>query len=192
MSTEEIRAQIEAAWREEARTQAFAALVRQQLREAGAGEVPQDSSTVAEILSAWHVQLENVPDLIDAMRHAARRAGVGEAIEPVLQAAEGYFLDRHDLLPDSHGVLGLLDDMYLALSLIQQISLQHREQTGQPLLEVDLTESIASVRPLFRGERLQALDERIERSLNAPELAQWLDRLSETPRALSLQTEDPS
>ena len=192
MSTEEIRAQIEAAWREEARTRAFAALVRQQLREAGAGEVPQDSSTVAEILSAWHMQLENVPDLIDAMRHAARSAGMGEAIEPILQAAEGYFLDRHDLLPDSHGVLGLLDDMYLALRLIQQISLQHREQTGQPLLEVDLTESIASVRPLFRGERLQALDERIERSLNAPELAQWLDRLSETPRALSLQTEDPS
>jgi hypothetical protein len=186
MSTDAIRAQIEAAWQDEARTQAFARLVRQQLQEAGAGEIPQDSSTVAEILAAWRMQLENVPELIDAMRHAARRAALGGAIEPILSAAESYFLDRNDVLPDSHGVLGLLDDMYLALSLIQQISWGHRQHTGRPLLEVDLGESIASVRALFRGARLQALDERIQHSLAAPQLVQCLAQLSAIPRSLAL------
>jgi hypothetical protein len=184
MSTDQIRRQIEAAWQDEARSRAFAALVRQQLVQAGAGEVPQNSTTVAEILHAWRLQLENVPDLIDAMRTAADAAGISSAIEPVLATAEGYFLARHDVLPDSHGVLGLLDDMYLALSLIQAVSQRHREQTGGALLEVDLTESIAAVRPLFRGARLDALDTRIRHSLAAPDLVQCLERLSALPHSL--------
>jgi uncharacterized membrane protein YkvA (DUF1232 family) len=186
MTTERIRAQIEAAWQDESRTQAFAALVRQQLVAAGATEVPQDSTTVAEILHTWRLQLENVPELIDAMRTAARAAGMSSAVEPVLATAEGYFMDRHDVLPDSHGVLGLLDDMYLALSLIQELSQRHRATTGRPLIEVDLTESVASVRPLFRGARLAALDARIEQSLAAPELAQCLARLASLPQGLRL------
>jgi hypothetical protein len=83
-------------------------------------------------------------------------------------------------------VLGLLDDMYLALSLIQELSQRHRATTGRPLIEVDLTESVASVRPLFRGARLAALDARIEQSLAAPELAQCLARLASMPQGLGL------
>jgi uncharacterized membrane protein YkvA (DUF1232 family) len=186
MSTDQIRSQVEAAWQDEARTQAFAGLVRQQLVEAGAGEVPQDSTTVAEILHAWRLQLENVPDLIDALRAAADAAGISAAIEPVLMTAQGYFLDRNDVLPDSHGVLGLLDDMYLALSLIQQVSQRHHGATGRSLIELDLGESIASVRPLFRGARLAALDERIQRSLTSPQLVESLARLSAMPHGVAL------
>jgi uncharacterized membrane protein YkvA (DUF1232 family) len=186
MSTDRIRGQIESAWQDEARTRAFETLVRRQLVEAGAGEVPPESTTVAEILLAWRLQLENVPDLIDALRAAAADAGMAEAIEPVLATAESYFSDRDDVLPDSFGVLGLLDDMYLALSLIQQVSDRHREGTGRPLIEIDLTESVASVRPLFRGARLVTLDERIRRSLAAPELAACVERLSRMPRELDL------
>ena len=186
MSTEAIRAQLEAAWADEARTHAFAQLVRQQLMEAGAGEVPQDSTTVAEILEAWRLQLENVPDLIDALRGAADAAGMAPVVEPVLATAEGYFLQADDVLPDSHGVLGLLDDMYLALSLIQQVSQRHREATGTALVEVDLGESIASVRPLFRGARLAALDERIAHSLASPQLVQCMTRLVSLRQGLAL------
>jgi uncharacterized membrane protein YkvA (DUF1232 family) len=185
MSTDRIRGQIESAWQDEARTRAFETLVRKQLAEAG-GSVPDASATVAEILLAWRLQLENVPDLIDAMRAAAADAGMAEAVEPVLATAEAYFTDRNDVLPDSFGVLGLLDDMYLALSLIQQVSDRHREGTGRPLIEVDLTESVASVRPLFRGARLVMLDERIRRSLSAPGLAGCVERLSRMPRELEL------
>lgn len=185
MSTDRIRGQIESAWQDEARTRAFETLVRKQLAEAG-GSVPDASATVAEILLAWRLQLENVPDLIDAMRAAAADAGMAEAVEPVLATAEAYFTDRNDVLPDSFGVLGLLDDMYLALSLIQQVSDRHREGTGRPLIEVDLTESVASVRPLFRGARLVMLDERIRRSLAAPGLAGCVERLSRMPRELEL------
>jgi hypothetical protein len=68
--------------------------------------------------------------------------------------------------------------------------MRHRDPTGQPLLEVDLTESIAAVRPLFRGSRLAALDDRIQSALAAPELVQCLAQLSAIPRALALHADD--
>jgi uncharacterized membrane protein YkvA (DUF1232 family) len=188
VSTDIIRGQIEAAWQEEARTRAFEDLVRSQLVEAGAGEVPADSSTVAEILLAWRMQLENVPDLLDALRAAAQAAGMAAAVEPVVAAALRYFSDRDDVLPDSHGVLGLLDDMYLALSLIRAVSEHHRQRSGRPLIEVDLAESIASVQPLFRGARLDALNLRIEQSLAAPEVIACLEQLSRMAQPLPLAT----
>src|SRR5688572_6599261 len=84
MNTDAIRSQIEAAWRQEAGTNAFAGLVREQLMQAGAGTVPEDSTTVADILRGWRLQLENVPDLMDALRAAAERAGMSAAVAPVL------------------------------------------------------------------------------------------------------------
>jgi uncharacterized membrane protein YkvA (DUF1232 family) len=186
MSTDMIRAQIEAAWQDEARTQSFTTLIRRQLAEAGAGEVPADSATVRDILRTWRLQLENVPDLLDALRAAAVNAGIAQAVEPMVTTAEGYFLDEGDVLPDALGVLGLLDDMYLALSLIQQVSERHRLRTGHALLDVDLRESIGAVRPLFRGARLEALDERIAQSLAAPAVTQCLERLAQRREPLAV------
>jgi uncharacterized membrane protein YkvA (DUF1232 family) len=186
MGTDTIRAQIEVAWQEEARTHAFERLIREQLAAAGAGEVPADSTAVGDILRTWRMQLENVPDLLDALRAAAIEAEVLDTVEPVLATAERYFSDPDDVLPDAYGVLGLLDDMYLALSLIQQISERQRARVGRALIGVDLTESIASVRPLFRGARLAALDRRIRLALEAPELIRCLAHLSELPRAIEL------
>ena len=184
MRTDLIRIQIRRAWEEEATSQEFGRLVRHQLADAGAGTVPEDSRTLREILDGWRAQLESVPDLIDAMRQAAERFGVAAGVEPVLHAAEGYFLDEQDVLPDSHGVIGLLDDVYLTLSLLQTVSECHRSQCGVPLMEADLHESIAAARLLFRGERLVALDERIQTSLRSPDLTESIARLTTLAKVL--------
>ena len=84
------------------------------------------------ILEGWRLQLEQVPDLIDAVAEAAAAARVGDAVAPILEAAEEYFLDADDLLPDSLGILGLMDDMYLALSLLQSVSEQYRQPDRAP------------------------------------------------------------
>ncbi len=186
MRTDLIRAQISAAWQEETATRRFAALVRQQLTQAGAHEIPADSQTVREIVGAWRSQLESIPDLLDAIRMAGERAGIADTVRAVVDAAEGYFLDGDDVLPDDQGVLGLLDDMYLALSLVHQVSERYRDATGHPLLEVDLREPIAAVRPLFRGQRLIALDERVRAALRQPQILQAIDRLATLPTRLSI------
>ena len=178
MYTDRIRKQIRQAWDDEARSGAFARLIRQQLEHTGAS-AGDDSSTVADILDSWRAQLELIPELFHNLRDAAEEAWIADGVEPVLAMAQHYFVDPDDVLPDRHGVLGLLDDMYLALSVIHAVSEAQRTRVGQPLLDADLTDLIDAVRPLFTGQRLAALDARIEQSLARPELVRSLEQLAD-------------
>jgi uncharacterized membrane protein YkvA (DUF1232 family) len=178
MHTDRIRKQIGQAWDEEARSGAFAELVRRQLERSGAS-ADDDDSTVADILASWRAQLELVPDLFQNLRDAAGEAGIAEKVEPVLETAQHYFLEPDDVLPDHHGVLGLLDDMYLALSVVHAVSEAQRRRVGQPLIDADLTDLIDAVRPLFTGHRLAALDQRIAQTLARPDLARSIQQLAD-------------
>jgi len=161
MRTDLIRAYIDEAWQSEVSEGQFAALIRGQLLEAGADPLHEDAQVEQEILLAWRAQLESVPGLLEALHGAAKDAKVSDVVDPVIEAAESYLLKERDILPDSHGIMGLFDDMYIALSLIHKVSEGHRTKAGRALIEADLRESIASVRGLFRGTRLAKLDEHI-------------------------------
>jgi uncharacterized membrane protein YkvA (DUF1232 family) len=170
MLAESIRAQIQNAWNEEQRRDTFAALIRSQLARraeaSGESSSPQDREQAAQsILESWRVQLEQVPELIDALDEAGADARVASVVNPILEAVQKYFLEPDDAIPDSHGILGLLDDMYLALSLLQSVSERYREFTGHALIDVDLTPSIDAIRPLFQPRRIAALDARIQAAL---------------------------
>jgi uncharacterized membrane protein YkvA (DUF1232 family) len=186
MHTDVIRKQIRQAWDEEARSGAFARLIRQQLARAGASP-EADSTAVDDILASWRAQLELVPELIESLHDAAGEAGIAAQVEPVLETAQHYFLDPDDVLPDHHGVLGLLDDMYLALSVIHAVSEEQRHRAGQPLMDADLSDLIDAVRPLFTGTRRVALDDRIERALAQPELVQSMRQLAGQACVLSVR-----
>jgi uncharacterized membrane protein YkvA (DUF1232 family) len=186
MHTDVIRKQIRQAWDEEARTGAFARLIHEQLQRCGTSSEDVNQQ-LEDTIAGWRAQLELVPDLLDSLRDAAEDAGLLAEVEPVLRAAQDYFLDTDDVLPDQHGVLGLLDDMYLALSLIQAVSEEQRHCAGQPLIDTDLSDLIGAVRPLFVGNRRVALNDRIEQALARPELAQSIKQLATTGRMLSLR-----
>lgn len=196
MSTDQIRAQIQDAWNEELQHQAFAGLIRNQLarqaESAPATSTLKDRERMARsIAEGWRLQLEQVPDLIDAVADAASAARVGDAVAPILEAAEHYFAEGGDLLPDSLGMLGLMDDMYLSLSLLQSVSEQHRSQTGQPLIDVDLGPSIDAVRALFKGARLAALDASIQTALCRPALVSSVRQLATLRRPLAVRNWSP-
>ncbi len=189
MSTDQIRAQIQDAWNEELQHQAFAGLIRNQLAKqlestAAASTLKDRERMARSIAEGWRLQLEQVPDLIDAVADAAAAARVDDAVAPILEAAEKYFLDSGDLLPDSLGMLGLMDDMYLALSLLQSVSEQYRSQTGQPLIDADLEPSIQSVRALFKGSRLAALDASVQAALCRPVMVTSLKVLTSLRKPL--------
>ncbi|MSQ59316.1 MAG: hypothetical protein EXR36_06635 [Betaproteobacteria bacterium] len=160
MRTESIREYIGEAWKRETSHGQFAALVRKQLLEAG--QDPKDAQAEQEILQMWRAQLERLPNLLVDLHQAAKKAGVSQVANHVIEAAEAYLLKERDLLPDSHGIMGLIDDMYVALSLILNVSEGHRANTGLPLLGVDLRESVEVARGLFQGARLAKLDQHIQ------------------------------
>ena len=193
MPADLIRAQIQDAWNEEQRRGAFAALIRGQLARraeaSGASSSPEDRERAAQdILEGWRLQLEQIPELIDALGAAADAARVSDVVAPIVEAAEEYFLDPDDVLPDSHGILGLMDDMYLALSLLHSLSEQYRDLTGHPLIDADLVPSIQAVRALFQGKRLAALDARIQTALCRPAMLSSLQALSSLNHPLAVKS----
>ena len=192
MATDQIRAQIQDAWNEELEHQTFAGLIRSQLARQAESTVATTSYEERErmtqaIVDSWHAQLEQVPDLIDAVAEAAARALVYDAVAPILDVAESYFFQPDDLLADSLGLLGLMDDMYLSLSLLHSVSEQYRGVTGRPLIDVDLAPSVQSVRSLFQGRRLAALDGAIESALCRPGMLASVKQLHALKQPLAVK-----
>jgi len=108
-----------------------------------------DPDAVAGLTALTEQYVTETVDLIETCAVAASQAGIGSSVVPVLEAAAQYFLTPHDYLPDHLGLYGLLDDAYLARSLIGQISELYRQHTGVPLLPPDIQPVSGLIRPLI-------------------------------------------
>ena len=109
--------------------------------------------------------VQRVPQLLDQTRAAAEQAGWGEAIAPLLNAAEEYWVAPLDVIPDHLGLVGITDDAYLSLSLLQAISDRHREVTGYPLLPFELHEENAAIGVLIGEPHLSQLNSIVSASI---------------------------
>jgi uncharacterized membrane protein YkvA (DUF1232 family) len=109
--------------------------------------------------------VQRVPQLLDQTRAAAEQAGWGEAIAPLLDAAEEYWVAPLDVIPDHLGLVGVTDDAYLSMSLLQAISDRHREATGYPLLPFELHEENAAIGVLIGEPHLNQLNSIVSASV---------------------------
>ena len=122
--------------------------------------------------------IEYVPALLEATVAAAQKAGIAGQVLPILQAAEQYFLNPNDLIPDHLGLLGLMDDAYLTLSLIQAISRSYQQQSGTPLVSVDLSAANNSMRALIGEPLATQLDQGVIRTLQMQQIQQAIRQLT--------------
>ena len=133
--------------------------------------------------------IEHVPVLLEATETAARQAGVLQQITPLLDAAEHYWFTSQDVIPDHLGLAGLSDDAYVTLSLIQAISALYAQQTGRPLLSLDLTEANRIARWLIGEPVATQLDLIVAQALQGPLIQQVLAMLPAL--GSTLPTPDP-
>ncbi len=131
--------------------------------------------------------VQRVPQLLDQTRAAAQQAGWGEAIAPLLDAAEEYWLAPLDVIPDHLGLVGVTDDAYLSLSLLQAMSDRHREATGHPLLPFDLHEENAAIGVLIGEPHLSQLNSIVAASV--ADLDNTISALSEYEETLPVADE---
>lgn len=118
-----------------------------------------DPEAVAGLTALVEQYVGETVDLIETCAVAADQAGIGSSITPVLKAAAQYFLTPHDYLPDHLGLYGLLDDAYLARSLIGQVSILYQQHTGVPLLPFDVHPFSGVVRALIGEPATMQLDQ---------------------------------
>jgi hypothetical protein len=123
-------------------------------------------------------------DLMDGLRAAARRAGVGRRVEPLLEIAERYFFVAEDVLPDHLGLVGLVDDAYVCNRLLQVASENCRATTGASLLPGDLAGETLLVRQLIGEPLASQLDSIVEGAVRAPSFTDAVEAAAQSRRTL--------
>lgn len=136
------------------------ALIGQRLRQLATNQgVSLDENGIAQLISLLEQYVEGTVGLIEACAVSGEQAGIGSSISPVLQTALQYFLTPNDLLPNHHGLYGLLDDAYLARRLLGQVSELYRQNTGIPLIAIDIHQISGFVRSLLGESVVTQLDQ---------------------------------
>ena len=144
-----------------------------------------------EIVKMAEDYVVHVPAVIEAITKAAKNYGIYDQILPMLKAAEDYFLAPIDIIPDHLGLLGLLDDAYLAHSLVQSLSDSYKNQTGKTLIPVDISGANAFMRNLIGEPHASMLDTAVANVLNGPTIQQSLMYLLNAGVGFNMAGPDP-
>jgi uncharacterized membrane protein YkvA (DUF1232 family) len=168
MRTNEIRKMISEAINHETRTNYLASLVSRDLLKHG-------SNPTTEIVNGCITFVKNyliiVPDLLDKIEIAASITTIKNNIMNALTVIENYYFVPNDLMPDNLGMYGLMDDSYLALTIIQRISADYQNKNGKPLLDIDLTGANKSMRILVGETIATILETIVNTTLNTPAIS---------------------
>ncbi len=121
--------------------------------------------------------IEYVPMLLEHLYVQSKEAKIERNIEPLISQLEYYFFLEEDAIPDRLGLLGLMDDGYIANRVIQKLSEQY-QLNGKGVL---ITQHIASFNPIIRnliGEPQSILlDEYVQDILNGQQIKTVLEQL---------------
>ncbi|MGB0853504.1 MAG: YkvA family protein [Pikeienuella sp.] len=137
------------------------------------------SESDAECLSILAVDyLRAVVGMLQACEAAAERTGARGFADPLIKIAVHYFFEPDDLIPDSMGLYGLIDDAYLAHKFIIGLSELVEAEKGFPLLATATDESIVVIRGLIGDEIATKLDAKVETNIRSVTVRNQMARLS--------------
>jgi uncharacterized membrane protein YkvA (DUF1232 family) len=164
VDVERVERQIEDAVEDEGRSGRLRRALREHSRqlgqEAGASDLDGAVGFVVDYV-------RHVPGLLRNGMETARIAGLEREMSAVLESAVSYWSMSEDMIPDRLGLLGVLDDAYCSLTLLQTLSDRHEAETGRRLFSPDLEaanqamrrligEPIASQLDMYVGSQFQA------------------------------------
>lgn len=154
-------------------------VVRQTLRStvalAGARLSPRDEQQALDFIVEY---VRHVPHLLREAQEAASEQGVSE-MDRILQSAVSYWAAEVDLIPDHLGLLGVLDDAYCTLALLQGFSNRCKKATGTALLATDFTVANLAMRGLLGEPAASLLDNHVAQQLGGQDLDQVVAALGE-------------
>ena len=117
-----------------------------------------DESDLAGAVGFVVDYVRHVPVLMRDGLETARVAGLETEMSSVLEAAASYWAMAEDIIPDRLGLLGVLDDAYCSLTLIQGVSDRHEKETGRRLFSPDLEAANEAMRRLIGEPVASQLD----------------------------------
>lgn len=122
--------------------------------------------------------VEHVPSYLRDGLEAARMVGRESEMSGVIREATEYWLTESDIIPDRLGLLGILDDAYYSLTLMQGVSDRHEEESGRALFPRNLKAANASIRNLIGEPAASQIDMYVGSRVNADPMTQMVRALT--------------
>lgn len=105
--------------------------------------------------------IHHVPDFLDALNDASKKAGIENHVIPFLKVAEDYFTNPPTLPNDHIGLMALMDEAYLAHRLFEEVNDRYITRVGIPLIPWDMTLANVVAHQLVGEALANDLDERV-------------------------------
>jgi hypothetical protein len=184
----EIRSQIEAAVNDEKATGRMAAGIKEFVKRMG---LPATAQDIAQTVAFSQQYVEFVPAVIEMVEKSARDMGLANEAAAILNPVEHYWFEPNDVLPDNQGLVGLVDDAYVALSVMQGMSNNCRTSFGRPLISMDLTQPNAQMRFVIGEPAASQLDGVVVAALNGPIVQSMLQAINQWGARFPINTPHP-
>jgi uncharacterized membrane protein YkvA (DUF1232 family) len=175
MALEAVEDMIVDALADEQKTGRLANALRE--RAAAHGRAPGDAE-VSGAVGFVVEYVEHVPAYLRDGLEAARMVGRESEMTGVIQEATEYWLAESDIIPDRLGLLGILDDAYYSLTLMQAVSDRHEEESGRALFSRNLKAANESIRNLIGEPAASQIDMYVGTRLNADPMTQMMRALT--------------
>lgn len=175
MTLDTVEVMISDAVADEARTGRLANALRER---AGTHGLSPGDQEVGNAVAFVREYVEHVPAHLRNGLEAARTVGREAEMQAVVDEATRYWLAPSDIIPDRLGLLGIMDDAYYALCLMQAVSDRYEEDTGRALFARNLRAANASIRNLIGEPAASQIDMYIGTQLNADPMTQMLHALT--------------
>ena len=140
--------------------------------------VQPDRSAIANGASFVYSYIEQVPYLLTVAWTSAKVVGLEREFKSILEMVNSYWIEDDDVIPDSMGIVGVLDDAYCSLLSMQTISDYYQLQTGKYLFPDDLTAANDVMRKIIGEPYASELDTIVSRAMLAANVKQAVKLLA--------------
>jgi uncharacterized membrane protein YkvA (DUF1232 family) len=158
----EIHALIEEAKANERQTGVLYRAVLELARQNGERINALEAGKVIDFVTRY---IEQVPALMSAAENAAVANDKEADVRPLLDAIEAFFLAPDDIIPDHFGLAGLLDDAYLAHTLLAEAARELDPESGESFLPEEADRANRFIRRLIGEPFASILDERVANTI---------------------------
>ena len=177
MNSDDIRKQIEVSLRKEEKTK--------QLRKELSKTFSED-----EVEQKWNfikIYISSCPKILDIVYSASQKNNLLTVFQPVFNVIFNYWTEEYDIIPDNLGLVGLCDDAYLSLKLMQKLAEQDIPGTSSKLMNIDfIIKTNATMRDLIGEPAASQLDTIIEQTFMSVSFQSILSNLLNNPTLINL------
>ncbi len=140
-------------------TNNLAKLVMKVAKQNGKSMTLQSAQSVSDFVIAY---VKLVPAYIEEGLNASGKFGIKNEMRQMISELEYYWILEQDLIPDNLGLIGITDDAYASIYLLQTLSDYCKSMNNQPLLQIDFTDSNKLIRNLLGNEIATALEQKVQ------------------------------